>query len=267
MKKSVALYACLFFLFALFGCATSGDLRKTQQAMDQKIASLKAENEKLLKDLEDSKKSASSLQKNQADTGADIIDLRDNVQKLRGAVDELRKEVAGLKADRKEKEAKINELSFRVHFLENYIGIGKKGDLSDAAPDKPVAVGKETGKDGIYAAAQRAFKEGRYDDSRREFQRYLEMYPKAEYADNAQFWISESYYVDGKFEKAILEYEKLIKSYPNSDKVPAAMLKQAFSFLKIGDRSSAKLLLQQVIKDYPNTNQARMARTRLQEIK
>ncbi len=45
------------------------------------------------------------------------------------------------------------------------------------------------------------------------------------------------------------------------------MMKQAFSFLKIGDKSSAKLLLQQVIKDYPDTNQARMARTRLQEIK
>ena len=42
-------------------------------------------------------------------------------------------------------------------------------------------------------------------------------------------------------------------------------MKQAFSFLKIGDKSSAKLLLQQVIKDYPDTNQARMARTRLQE--
>ena len=266
MKRVSAIYICLFFLLSFIGCATPGDLRKSEQAMDRKIVSLKEENERLRNDLEDSKKSASALQKNQADSGADIMELRDSVQKLRGALDELKKDTSGLRTERKEKDAKINELSFRIQFLENYIGIGKKGDLSESF-DKPAASGKETDKDAIYSAAQRAFKEGKYDESRREFQKYLDLYPKAEYADNAQFWISESYYVDGKYEKAILEYEKLMKTYPSSDKVPAAMLKQAFSFLKIGDKSSAKLLLQQVIKDYPNTNQARLARTRLTEIK
>ena len=135
-------------------------------------------------------------------------------------MDELRKELAGMRAERKEKDAKISELSLRIQFLENYIGIGKKGDISESVfSDKPaVAAGS---KDGIYSSAQRAFKkEGRYEDSRRDFQRYLELYPKAEYAYNAQFWISESYYVDGKFEKAILEYEKLLKAYPAVTKYP-----------------------------------------------
>jgi tol-pal system protein YbgF len=266
VKRLSAIYICLFFLLSIFGCATSSDVRRVEQGFDRKLASLKEDNAKLLKELAEAKKSTNALQKNQAESGADLIELRDNVQKLRGAMDELRKELAGLRAERKEKDAKINELSLRIHFLENYIGIGKKGDISESVfSDRPAVAGGS--KDGIYSSAQRAFKEGRYEDSRRDFQKYLELYPKAEYADNAQFWISESYYVDGKFEKAILEYEKLLKAYPSSDKVPAAMMKQAFSFLKIGDKSSAKLLLQQVIKDYPDTNQARMARTRLQEIR
>jgi TolA-binding protein len=45
------------------------------------------------------------------------------------------------------------------------------------------------------------------------------------------------------------------------------LLKQGLSFLKLGDKTSAKLLLQEVIKTYPNTNQARIARSSLQEIK
>lgn len=251
---------------AIFGCATSSDVKRVEKGFDGKLASLKEDNARLLKELAEAKKSTAALQKNQAESGADLIELRDSVQKLRGAIDELRRELAGLRADQKAKDAKINELSLRIHFLENYIGIGKKGDISESAsPDRPAfAAGS---KDGIYSSAQKAFKEGRYEDSRRDFQKYLEMFPKAEYADNAQFWISESYYVDGKFEKAILEYEKLLKTFPSSNKVPAAMMKQAFSFLKIGDKSSAKLLLQQVIKDYPDTNHARMARTRLQEIR
>jgi tol-pal system protein YbgF len=266
VKRISAIYICLFFLLSVFGCATSSDLKRVEQGFDRKLSSLKDDNSRLFKELAEAKKSTGALQKNQADSGADLIELRGNVQQLKGTMDELRKELAGLRAERKEKETKINELALRIHFLENYIGIGKKGDISESVfSDKPaVAAGS---KDGIYSSAQKAFKEGRYEDSRRDFQKYLEMYPKAEYADNAQFWISESYYVDGKFEKAILEYEKLLKTYPGSDKVPAAMMKQAFSFMKIGDKSSAKLLLQQVIKDYPDTNQARMARTRLQEIK
>jgi len=64
-----------------------------------------------------------------------------------------------------------------------------------------------------------------------------------------------------------LEYEKVVKNYSSGNKVPYALLKQGLSFLNLGDKTSAKLLLQQVIKDYPNTNQARIARSKLQEIK
>jgi TolA-binding protein len=64
-----------------------------------------------------------------------------------------------------------------------------------------------------------------------------------------------------------LEYEKVAKNYPNGNKVPYALLKQGLSFLKLNDKTSAKLILQQVIKDFPNTNQARIARSKLQEIK
>jgi tol-pal system protein YbgF len=95
----------------------------------------------------------------------------------------------------------------------------------------------------------------------------LAAYPDSEYSDNAQFWIGECYFFEKNYEKAILEYEKVTKNYPGGNKVPYALLKQGFSFLKLNDKTSARLLLQQVIKDYPNTNQARMARSKLQEIK
>jgi len=49
--------------------------------------------------------------------------------------------------------------------------------------------------------------------------------------------------------------------------VPYALVKQALSFQNLGDKASAKLLLQQVIKDYPDTSQARVARSKLQELR
>jgi TolA-binding protein len=44
-------------------------------------------------------------------------------------------------------------------------------------------------------------------------------------------------------------------------------LKQGLSFLNLGDKASAKAILQNIIKDYPNTNQARIARSKLLEVK
>ena len=129
--KRLSLTACIFALIFLSGCATSGDLKRTEEVLNQRIVSLKDENTSLKKELEGTKSSANSLQKNQADTGADIIDLRDNVQKLRGTVDELRKENSTLRSEIKAKDAKINEMSQRLNFLENFIGIGKSGPFSN----------------------------------------------------------------------------------------------------------------------------------------
>ncbi len=100
--------------------------------MDRKIASLKEENERLRKSWKIRKRVRAPCRKIRPTPALISLELRDNVQKLRGALDELRKDTSGLRTERKEKDAKINELSFRIQFLENYIGIGKKGDFSES---------------------------------------------------------------------------------------------------------------------------------------
>ena len=79
--------------------------------------------------------------------------------------------------------------------------------------------------------------------------------------------MGECFFFEKNYERAILEYEKVTKNYPDGNRVPYALLKQGLSFFNLGDKTSARLLLQQVIRDFPNTNQARIARSKLQEIK
>ncbi len=262
-------------LVLVSGCATTDDVRRVEGNLNEKLISLQDENAKLRKEIESGKESIKPIRKLQADTGADLIEIRDGLQSLKGAVEEIRRDIALLKTERKERDARLNELLFRTNFIENFIGIGKKGEpdediKKDGKPASGSATAGPNGKmdrEGAYAFAYKEFKEGKYEEARRDFQKFLDTYPKAEYSDNAQFWLGECYYVEGKYEKAILEYEKVIKNFANSEKVPHAYLKQGLSFLKLKDKASAKLILQQVIKDYPNTNQARIARARLAEIK
>ena len=172
---------------------------------------------------------------------------------------------------------KLDSVTFKLNFMENFLGIGKKDETVDAAGEKngkppaatpPKDAGKaKTDKESLYAAAYELFREAKYDKSREAFENLLKQYPDTEFSDNAQFWIGECYYFEKKYEKAIIEYEKVTKNFPEGNKVPYAILKQGLSFLKLGDKASAKLLLQQVIKDFPNTSQARIARSKLLEIK
>jgi tol-pal system protein YbgF len=272
-------YVFSLFVAALFaalsGCATTDDVRRVEGNLNEKIIFLQEENARLKKDIEAGKETVKPIRKTQADIGADLIDIRDQLRALKGATEELRRELSVVKSSdrgRKELEARLNEMMFRINFLENFIGVGKKGESDeDAKKDlKPSGSAGGNGKpdrEKAYAFAYKEFKEGKYEEARKDFQKFLDTYPKAEYTDNAQFWIGECYYVEGKYEKAILEYEKVIKNFPNSDKVPPALLKQGLSFLNLKDKASSKLILQQVIKDYPNTNQARIARAKLAEIR
>ena len=284
---------CLsFFLLAclvvISGCATEGDLKQLRGELvrrvltvDEKATSIEHNTMSLKKEAEENTAAITALRKGQANVGADITELRAYVQELRGLIEGLRKDTtaAAQRTNRRDDEnkefrEKLENISFKVNFLESFLGISKKSELGEIAGvgdrqgglPKDAVKGK-TDKESVYAAAYETFKEGKYEKARMEFQNFLNQFPNTEYSDNAQFWIGESYYLEKKYEKAILEYEKVAKNYPQGDRVPYALMKQGFSFLELGDKSSARIILQQVIRDYPNTNQAEIARSKLIEIK
>ena len=264
-------------LFILTGCATKGDLKEMRSELnhrvEDKLTAVDASVAALKNEMEKSAEALAQARKANANTAADITDLRDSLQQLRGQVEALKKDLTrGVKKEEEYKE-KFENILLKINFIENFLEIGKKDGISESG-DKGKSAGngardpaRKQDKENMYSASYQLFKEGNYDKARTEFQNFLAAYPKSEYSDNAQFWIGECYFFEKNYEKAILEYEKVAKNFPRGNKVPYALLKQGLSFLKLKDKTSAKLLLQQVIRDYPNTNQARMARSKLQEIK
>lgn len=265
-------------LFFVTGCATTDDLKamrsEINQSMEDKLAVIDAGLVTLRKELAKNTEALTQARKGNANTVADITDLRDNIQQLRGQVESLRKDISRNTKKEEEYREKFDNLLLKINFIENFLEIGKR-DGSGESGDKAKAGGtavvkdptKKLDKETMYSSSYQTFKEGNYDKARAEFENFLAAYPDSEYSDNAQFWIGECYFFEKNYEKAILEYEKVTKNFPGGNKVPYALLKQGLSFLKLNDKTSARLILQQVIKDYPNTNQARIARSKLQEIK
>lgn len=265
-------------LLALSGCATTDDLKalrsELNRGVEEKVAVIDDNLASLKKEQEKNSEVLAQIRKGSANTGADVSELRDNLQQLRGQVEALRKDVARSTKKEEDYKEKFDNLILKINFIENFLEIGRKDSLVEPG-DRGKAAGSAAAKDParrqdkevLYSTAYQIFKDGNYDKARTEFRNFLALYPESEYSDNAQFWIGECYFFEKNYEKAILEYEKVAKNFPGGNKVPYALLKQGLSFLKLNDKTSAKLILQQVIKDFPNTNQARIARSKLQEIK
>jgi len=307
LHRTLSIVVLIALLFVA-GCATTGDLRRVRGDLNQQIqitsdritgieqGSVGAKDEtagirkEIQKANEKTDQAIKALRSSQAENRAATTELRDQIRQIRGSIDGLRRDLSSSAArtskreeDEKGLREKLDNLTFKLNFFENFLGIGKKDprigkkdETADAAVEKngkPPAPLKEavdkgrTDKESLYAAAYELFREAKYEKSREGFENFLKLHPDTEFSDNAQFWIGECYYFEKKYEKAIVEYDKVVKKYPEGNKVPFALLKQGLSFEKLGDKTSAKLLLQQVIRDFPNTSQSRIARTKLLEIR
>ncbi|MFH1079453.1 MAG: tol-pal system protein YbgF [Pseudomonadota bacterium] len=212
------------------------------------------------------------LRERQADMGADMTNLADQVRKLRGELEEVGNPER-LKSDRQDIQTSMEDLAARIRKIENLSGTGKsmaKDVKRDATTQAAVPDTTQEGKPDLkepYLEAFGDFKNGHYDKARRKFQAFLKQFPNASLASGAQFWIGECYYLEGNFAKAILEYDKALLNYPKGEMVPLALLKQGLSFLKIGDKTGARIVLEKLSVDYPDTHQAQLAKSTLANLK
>ena len=82
---------------------------------------------------------------------------------------------------------------------------------------------------------------GSYDLAIEGFASYVRSFPKSEFADNAQFYIGESYYQRGRWPEAVDAFARVISTYPRSDVVAQAYYKRGLSYERMNqpDRSRA----------------------------
>jgi tol-pal system protein YbgF len=151
--------------------------------------------------------------------------------------------------------------------LEKYMGFEpslpgemEKKAISDEAPGK-------NSEQKLYAFAKKLFDDGDKENARIQFENFINKYPKSDNADNARFWIADSYYFEKWFEKAILEYQKVLELYPTSNKLAAARLKQGYAFAELGEKANARLILKELLKKHPNSNEAKFAQKKLKNLK
>jgi tol-pal system protein YbgF len=125
----------------------------------------------------------------------------------------------------------------------------------------------QAGEQAAYDTAFDALREGRYAESARRFSGFLEQFPQGELADNATYWLGESYYVTQNYQIALDTFRALLANYPQSAKTQDAMLKVGYCLYELKQWSAAEAALNDVVARYPGSTVARLAQGRLRALR
>jgi tol-pal system protein YbgF len=115
-----------------------------------------------------------------------------------------------------------------------------------------------------YRAAVELVKAGKHDEAVAALRAFLKAYPRHDYADNAQYWLGESFYAQKDYTHALGEFRATIETYPRGNKVPDALLKVGYCYGALGQAEKARAVLEQVVNLYPKSEPAALATKRLE---
>ena len=118
----------------------------------------------------------------------------------------------------------------------------------------------------IYRRAISSYGSGRAAEARPLFQRVFDADPTGDLADNALFWIGETWFAAGDNANAMRYYRRVIDEFGEENKAPDAMYKLALAQAKTGDLALARTTLNLLIERYPYSTSAGSAKQELKRI-
>ena len=118
----------------------------------------------------------------------------------------------------------------------------------------------------LYRDAYAKLMAGQHDAAAGEFREFVRRWPRHDYADNAQYWLGESFYARKEFAQAAPEFQAVVARWPSGNKAPDALLKLAYCMIAVGSLDDGRRTLKQVAEHYPRTDAALLASRRLAEL-
>ncbi len=115
----------------------------------------------------------------------------------------------------------------------------------------------------LYGRAFDALKAANYPEAISGMSGFVTQFPTHPLADNAQYWLGQTYYVTRDYAKAIDAFTALGSRSPDSSKAPDALLKKGLSELSLGRNDAARASFNEVLRRYPQNDAARAAREQL----
>jgi tol-pal system protein YbgF len=178
-----------------------------------------------------------------------LVELRQEVARLRGQLEVQLNEMSQTRKQQKELSAALDT---RLKQFE---------PVQVTIDDKTVSV--EQNEKRAYDAALELFRASDFKGATASFQSFQKSYPDSPYRPLVMYWQGGAQYAAGDFKGAIGTLEQLASKYPDSARVPDGMLILGNAQADAGDRKSARETFKSIGDKFPGTPASGAAKDRL----
>ena len=209
-----------------------------------------------------------------------VDQLERELRELRGEVDALVQANAALKKQQLDIAADLEQRLAAIEARERAVaeaaaqaaapaGQGASTPVEGSAMEPGAAAADTGGKSPElrYGEAFDALKAGKYPEAIAGMQEFLTLHPNHPLADNAQYWLGQTYYVTRDYERAIAAFAAVGVRPTDLAKTPDALLKKGLSEIELKRPDAARATLADLVNRFPNSDAARTARERLQSLR
>ena len=202
-----------------------------------------------------------------ADQQLSINTVTDGVRILRERFDDTNVRISSLSQEIEALRVAIPPLSPALTQLatDPATGLPLAGAPPAAAAAAP-AVSPGMSPQRMYDTAWADYTNGQWALSIQGFEAYIRTYPRSELADDAQFYIGQTYYADGAFQDAVEAFDEVLNNYADGNIVPDASYKRGLALDRLGYGDRARQAFEHVVTNYPDSTMATLAQQALDRL-
>lgn len=231
--------------------ATLGEIKKNQQALDQRLAAIEA----VVK-------------------GQGLVDLLSQIDRLNQDLSRVKGQLEltthNIEVTQQHQRDLYADVDGRLRKVESGPVAAAPSPMPTdnvavanppANPATPAAPVSSEAKD--YEAAQALLRAGNYKEAYEAYSKFLQAYPGSTQAPDAQYSLGYAQFALKNYKASMTTQQKLIKQYPDNPKVPDALFSIANSQIQLSDIDGAKKTLRSLLSQYPTSEVAPSAKKRL----
>ena len=136
-----------------------------------------------------------------------------------------------------------------------------------AAPQPTSTTGNAQTPEDLYRLGANKLAEGSAGAARAVFQEFLSTYPQDEHAADAQFGLAETYVLDQDQAAAVENFARVAEAYPTSSRAPEALYRAGQISEQRNKKADARRYYQTITSRYASSPTARLAKTRLDQLR
>lgn len=235
------------------------------QNLTQQTADAASQMQTTVKDLQQKLNAQSEAVNGKLDTtSGQMQSINDSIDELKARVDKLQQTVKDLQGQVQTLQAPAQPA-------------GQPGDNSQpgtqpgSQPGSPPGVGANAAPAApplqqTFQAGVRDYNAARYDVATAEFQDVVHYYPLDDLAGTAQFYLGEIAYQQKDYPTAISAYNAVLEGFGGNAKASAAQLHKGLALISENKKDAGIRELRALIQRHPQTPEARVARSKLNEM-